>query len=194
MVSMKKIFYVIYLSFIFTKLAFANTELKQLFSASFSTYYVEAKCGENILGLIQRADNKKINLNTANILEISNVGFSVFGLLNAEYARAGGRHGAPGERNWYHHVVLEMDGFIYDFDFGNTPNITTTKKYFEQMFLDDKRKSEGGEFYVGREEKLKYYEIVVKPALATMYARRDRVASPSGETMRLQQFLDIYGK
>ncbi len=189
---MKNIIIFILLSLFSIHLVFANTELIKLFQASFNTHYEEARCGDNILGLIHRADLQKINLNNANILEITNQGFSVFGMLNAEYARASGRHGAPGERNWYHHVVLEMDGLIYDFDFGNTPQVTTTQKYIEQMFLNDKRKSEGGEFYVGREEKLKYYEITVKPALETMHARRNRVVSPDGETMRLQQFIESY--
>jgi len=169
--------------------AYADSELSAQFSRTFTTNYVAGQCGDNVIGLVERSEDRRLNLNTARILEITNVGFSVFGLINAEFARGKGRQGAPGETNWYHHVVLEKDGLIYDYDFGNTPAVTPIAKYFEKMFLVEKKKAEGGDFYVGREEKLKTYQIVIRSGLEVTAARRTRTSQPKGETMRLEEFL-----
>jgi hypothetical protein len=176
-----------------------NPELLKQFKSDFIQNYVENQCGANILGLLRRAESKGINLHNSHILEISNKGFSLFGLINAEFARAAGRinpnvgvdgiRNLPGENNWYHHVVLEMDGEIYDFDFGNAPVVLPVKVYFEKMFLDDKKSSEGGERYIGRDEKLKTYEILVRPGLETIRARSQNQQSPIKETLRLQYYL-----
>lgn len=192
--------FVIFL-FLISNVSFAqkNPELLRQFKTDFTKYYVENQCGSNILGFLGRAETKGININNAHILEISNKGFSLFGLINAEFARESGRlnpnsgidgiRNLPGETNWYHHVVLEMDGEIYDFDFGNSPVVLPVKAYFEKMFLDDKKASEGGERYIGRDEKLKTYEILVRPGLETIQARSENQKSPVKETLRLQDYL-----
>jgi hypothetical protein len=176
-----------------------NPELLRRFKSDFTKHYVENQCGANILGFLGRADEKGQKISNAHILEISNKGFSLFGLINAEFARDSGRlnpnsandgiRNLPGETNWYHHVVLEMDGEIYDFDFGNSPVVLPVKAYFEKMFLDDKKVSEGGERYIGRDEKLKTYEILVRPGLETLRARSENRQSPVKETLRLQDYL-----
>jgi hypothetical protein len=187
--------------FLISNVSFAqkNSELLRQFKTDFTKHYVENQCGSNILGFLGRAETKGININNAHILEISNKGFSLFGLINAEFARESGRlnpnsgidgiRNLPGETNWYHHVVLEMDGEIYDFDFGNSPVVLPVKAYFEKMFLDDKKASEGGERYIGRDEKLKTYEILVRPGLETIQARSENQKSPVKETLRLQDYL-----
>jgi hypothetical protein len=63
------------------------------------------------------------------------------------------------------------------------------KAYFEKMFFADLKKSEGGEHYIGREEKLKTYEILVRPGLDNLRAREERRASPVSEILRLQDYL-----
>jgi len=176
-----------------------NPALFNQFKKDFSKNYVENQCGSNILGFLGRAEKSGQKIYNAHILEISNKGFSLFGLINAEFARESGRlnpnsasdgmRNLPGETNWYHHVVLELDGEIYDFDFGNQPKVVSVKDYFEKMFLDDKKPSEGGDRYIGREEKLKTYEILVRPGLETIRARSENRVSPIKETLRLNEYL-----
>lgn len=193
------------LLFAFTSLAaWSNTKLKASFRNTFNTHYTAGKCGENILSLLQRADDQRIDLTNANIIEISNKGNSLFGLINSEFARGGGRlnptypasgpRNLPGENNWHHHVILEQDGLIYDYDFGNEPQVVSTKAYFEKMFLVEKRTSEGGTFYIGRADKLKDYDIVIRPGLETIIARRNRQASPEGESLRMGEYLRLYSR
>lgn len=179
--------------------AFADPELIKHFSKTFNSNYEAGRCGDNILQLLERAEKLQINLNGARIIEITNTGNSVFGMLNVEFARESGRlnpqypasgpRNLPGERNWYHHVVLEKDGLIYDYDFGNDPKVVPVKTYFHKMFLEEKKRSEGGEFYVGPEEKLKYYELLLRPGRETLQSRRDRQSSPTDKVLRLEDYL-----
>ena len=185
----------------FPLISLAQTEpiLFRQFKSEYQKFYVENQCGSNILGFLTRAESKGQKVYNAHILEITNKGFSLFGLINAEFARGAGRlnpnhandgiRNLPGENNWYHHVVLELDGYIYDFDFDNYPVVLPVKKYFEKMFLADLKKSDGGDHYIGRDEKLKTYEILVRPGLDTLRAREERRASPVSETLRLQDYL-----
>lgn len=186
---------------IFQVHASTTTTLQQLFVANFYTHYQEGKCGLNILGLITRAQEQGLDVSNAHIIEITNKGFSVFGLVNVEYARGAGRlnpnpdsgfRNLPGERNWYHHVVLELNGQIYDFDFGNTPAVTTVSDYFEKMFLEEKTKDQGGDFYVGRDEKQKNYKLVIRKWTEVAAAQRDRRPSPPGEEYSLGEFIQLF--
>lgn len=186
---MKKIFLYTSLLSLMISVAEANPALRQEFRQTYTSHYVATKCGDNILGLIGRAENKGIDMSDANILIIENKGFSVFGMVNAEYARGIRRDGKPSETNWFHHIILEKDGLIYDFDFSNNPEILSVKDYFEKMFLQEKTKEQGGEHYVGRDEKLKTYKITVKPALETYEARQNRRVSPDGITMSFESYL-----
>jgi hypothetical protein len=196
---MKMSLCILFFIFSLNALAGRNPELEKLFKNDFKKNYIQNQCGSNILNFLKRAEASGMNLYNANILEISNKGFSLFGLINAEYAREAGRlnpnssqdglRQLPGESNWYHHVVLELDGEIYDFDFGNRPSVLAKEYYFEKMFLNDKKKSEGGEHYIGREEKMKTYEILVRPGLDTLRAREERRSSPVSKTLRLKDYL-----
>lgn len=174
-------------------LAFAG--LKDQFTKTYGSHYVEGKCGLNILNLLDRSEADGDDIYNAHVLEITNEGFSVFGLVNAEWARGAAARGTqPGERNWYHHVVLEDDGLIYDFDFANEATVLPVKEYFEKMFLEEK-KGDGwssGTFYVGREDKLKTYKIVVRPGKETLEAHRSRKPSPEKQTLKLGEYLSSF--
>lgn len=97
-----------------------QAQLEQQFISEFYTQYHWGKCGVNIMGLLDRARANGIDVSRAQIVRIQNAGNSVFGMVNAEYVRQEGRllpqldeNGfkfAPGETNWYFHVVLELDG------------------------------------------------------------------------------------
>jgi hypothetical protein len=172
------------------------------FKADYKKHYVENQCGSNILGFLGRAESKGKKVYNANILEISNKGYSLFGLINVEFAREKGRlnpnssldgiRNLPGETNWYHHVVLELDGYIYDFDFDNYPVVLPVRDYFEKMFLNDKKISEGGDRYIGRDEKLTTYEIIVRPGIETVRSRSENIKSPEGEKFRLGEYLKYF--
>lgn len=179
---------------------FAETLLTPLFQEGFDKLYVSGRCGDNILRLIAFAKEKNIDLKGAKVLEISNPGMTNFGLVNVEYARQGGRiveetrHSKepkfyPGEKNWYHHVVLEYKGYIYDFDYGNTPEVAPIKDYFEKMFLNEKKENEGGEFYIGRNYKLKDYELVPREANIVLESRTNKLPLPEGKKLKLSQYL-----
>jgi len=143
--------------------------LTRLFQSQFDIGYEEGRCGDNILGLAHKAREQALSIDDARVLVIVNKGFSVFGMVNVEYARQAGRmlpgstrenpQYDPGERNWYHHVVLLYDGQIFDFDYGNSPRVEPAAAYFERMFLNDIKNPGYGGHYAGRDEKLKHYEV-----------------------------------
>ena len=62
-------------------------------------------------------------------------------MVNAEKART--KNGVPSEKNWYHHVIFELDGFIYDFDYLNMPTVDRVLVYFNNMFLIEDEKTKG---------------------------------------------------
>jgi hypothetical protein len=148
---------------------------------------------------LSSANKDGINLANANIVEITNAGFSVFGMVNVEQARESGRRNPdptslwrnlPGERNWYHHVVLEMDGFIFDYDFTNSPTVLSKKQYFDSMFFNELRSNQGGDFYVGREEKMKDYRIEFYDAIDGLNSFENRTRGPAKTKMTLSEYLE----
>lgn len=196
---MKKISFVLLLSFT-TSLFASVPEMSRLFGQTFTSNYVPGRCGDNIFRLVSAADNKGLNYYNANILIIENLGLSVFGMLNVEWARLSGAldpaypatspfRSLPGERNWYHHIVLEMDGVIYDYDFGNTPQVLSKADYFDKMFLKELKKDQGGKFYVGLKEKLTYYQVEVIDAREALRAKQTRIPQPKGVKMSLDEYL-----
>lgn len=171
---MKFSFLVLSAALIFQSASASASGLDEVFASSYYTHYEAGQCGGNIMALITRADKAGIDVSRAKILQIRNEGFSVFGMVNAEHARDKGRvlaqttpeglRFAPGETNWDFHVVLELDGEIYDFDFGNTPVIAKVDDYFQKMFFDDRTKQEGGKFPVEAAVKLKDYKVTILSA------------------------------
>ena len=174
-------------------------DLTKIFETNFDKHYSYGRCGDNIMRLLAAARKEGIALYSAQIVEIENGGFSVFGMVNAEWVREsgklnplredGGRRNLPGERNWYHHVVLEMDGYIFDYDFGNEPMILTKQEYFSKMFLDEVREGYGT-FYVGAEEKKKTYKITLRNAIETLNAREQRTKLPEAPSIWLKDWLN----
>lgn len=167
------------------------TNLDQIFSSSFISGYQSNRCGANIMALIDRADQAGVDLSRANILELRNNGNTVFGMLNAEYARnqgkllpqptSDGMKFEPGETNWEFHVVLELDGEIFDFDFGNKPVVANVQDYFDKMFLEEQK----GKFNVMPGQKLADYKVIV--ISAQDYIKR--VRQPNETKLSLKDYL-----
>lgn len=177
--------------FLFSATAWAQRTLKEEFHDTYVSGYVAGKCGQNILNLIGRGLDQDLDLKNAKIIEIVNKGFSMFGMVNAEYARGNRRDGNPDELNWFHHVILEKDGMIYDYDFGTSPSVLPVKAYFEKMFFIEKTVAQGASpgHYIGREEKMKTYQVTVRPALTTYDASINRQPYPPAKEMRLGEYL-----
>ena len=178
--------------------SFANSDLTAQFTKEFYSHYQSGKCGQNIMNLIDRAETNHIDMSRANLIEIKNEGFSVFGLVNAEHVRGGGKlykeiptHGIkwePGEANWHFHAILELDGHIYDFDFGNEAAVVSVKAYLEKMFLNELPKEKGGMFDTDRNEKLDKYIFTVIPA-SEIHKRVDR---PTEQKMSMRDFMNRF--
>lgn len=175
--------------------------LTALFESRFVSGYVSGKCGVNIMELLAAAQKEGVDTSGARIVQIVDQDGSFMGLINVELARLSGRmirppipggpSHEPGERNWYHHVILEAEGHILDFDFTNEPTVLPTAEYFERMFLDEDPKPGYGGFYIGREKKLKGYELTLTPVEEHFRAVRERGYRPAETVMRLQRFLGL---
>lgn len=126
--------------------------LQQLFADSFYTEMYEPRfCGKNIMRLVRAANDIGIDLSNAHILQIQNTGFSNFGMVKALNARDAGRiyteedkqrlglhpmaHRWPGHKNWFQHVVLDVGGYVFDFDFTSQPTVMTREQYVASMFV-----------------------------------------------------------
>jgi hypothetical protein len=167
-------------------------DVKALFMETFDSGYESGKCGLNIMGLIRAADQKGIDLSQVKLVQITNEGFSVFGMVNVEMAREGGRlnpartQRLPGETNWYHHVILEVENYIFDFDFTNGPVVLTKQQYFDAMFFSEVKGKDN--HYVGRENKMKDYKVSVTDAREVLIARQER-RNPQETKLKLLDYL-----
>jgi hypothetical protein len=168
--------------------AFAAGHLSEIFESVFQNHYNARMCGENIHQLIRAVKQSNLSLHDAKLIVIENKGFSVFGMVNAEYARDGRRIGIAGEKNWYFHVVLESGGYIYDFDFGNNLEIVTIEDYFSKMFFEEDRSASYG-FYVGQEKKLKDYHLKIYSA-ELVFQHYGRLSEIAAELLTLQDYLN----
>lgn len=141
------------LSVVLGSTAFAQITLDQLLAQRFYTdAYRSGECGTNIMKLVEEAHGRRLDLSRANMLKITSPGFvhleGIRGyaarnqgqLISPQTFRRDARYPeheilrTPGEKFWYHHVVLEKDGVIYDFDFLNEPTPKSVEVYFREMF------------------------------------------------------------
>ncbi len=99
------------------------------FREVFFSDYEARKCGMNIKHFITRYPEPQ-QLEGAKVLGIENKGLSWFGMTRAMHTRDTNFKGElrTTDSNWYHHVVLEKDGRIYDFDYGITPQAPTVEE------------------------------------------------------------------
>lgn len=167
---------------LFQSISFASAdEIGKIFKETWTSGYTRSECFKNIVALLKRSHAANANIYNANLIHITNKGTTVFGMVNAEHAR--GNFSAQ-ESNWYFHAILENNGMIYDFDFGQAPVITTKKQYFEKMFFSDIKGK--GKFYVAPETKMNDYEVTILrgPELV------DSNGKPgTGEKMKLRDYL-----
>ncbi len=127
-------------------LAAADPILKREFESTYYTHYKEGKCGENTRELAKRALAKGARISSARVYHITNGGY----ILSTVFRRDSGQRlpsplitpvgeirSEPGIKNFYFHVVLEHEGDVYDFDFGNVPEVVSAKDYIRRMFWEE---------------------------------------------------------
>jgi hypothetical protein len=158
-----------------------RVNVEQEFKDSFETGYEPRFCGKNIKNFVAKLPPAEME--GAKVLGIENKGFSYFGMVRAMHARDTKGDGTPyaTDRNWHHHVVLEKEGKIYDFDFGLEPKVLPVPEYFSQMFfVNDK--------HVKPEEKCKDYQVQVIEAAQYVSGKED-----SSKKIRLGEYLKPWG-
>lgn len=173
------------LTFLLHVSAFASAPMKKLFTETFTSNYSARDCFNNIVRLLEMAEKRKININNANILRMTNEGTSVFMHIKAEHARG---IKAPEDKSWYFHAVLEMDGLIYDYDFGQTPSVLPVSAYFDKMFFSEVMKFPGDFKYVGAERKKEDYQVEILDGISVLRAK-SRHDMPKGEKLRFGRYL-----
>ncbi len=144
------------LSMLFSLNSLASSEFTRLFNELYYTEYRAQRCGENIRELLTYADAKNLNITDAEVLVLRNKGLSVFGQVNALYARTPSLQYSANERNWRFHIFLMKGNSIYDFDFGNQPTVSSVGQYFQKMFLNSEARSR---FKVDPEQKKDDYLV-----------------------------------
>ncbi len=169
--------------------------LKSLFEGSWTSNYVENRCGENIERFVSLAMDKGIDLDGVEIIRLVDHSGWMFGMVNALEARESGRFiepkpsqapfNLPGESNWYFHAFLLVEGKIFDYDFTNAPKVISFKDYLHEMYLPrDKWKD-----LKYKESKMRRYEIEAFPAEEYILRLRSRLGR--SEIAR-KQFLKDY--
>ena len=155
--------------------------LEARFREAFFTDYEARFCGKNIRRFVVNAPDS-LEMEGAKVLAIENKGCSWFGMVRAMHARDVKGNGEPyaTDRNWYHHVILEKDGRIYDFDYGITPQAPTVQDYFEKMFLNCDK--------VRPHQKLADYELQVIDAREYGDAKKD-----TSSKVTMGQYLEGWG-
>lgn len=129
------------------------SQTARIFVQAWNADYKPTECGDNIGRLLKRLESHGIDLSHARVLVILPVYDGL--LVNAERARIA-KVGVTTEVNWYHHVILELDGQILDFDFMDRPTVVPVAKYFNEMFFNEINPPFYPHLLVGLAEKLKY--------------------------------------
>lgn len=134
-----------------------------LFEKLYLDSYIPGKCGINILTFFKRLESEGLEIQGLSLVYLENKGFSVFGMVNAEKARAQINGTLKSEeKNWYHHIfAIDRNGMVYDFDYTESPKPTPFRKYIEDMYLNENEclNPKAAEFCAGRKDKLADYQL-----------------------------------
>lgn len=149
-------------------------EIAILFETFYRHSYVANRCGENIENFLWSLEERGLLTRDAKLIRIKNLGGSLFGLVNAEFAREATRLG-PGETNWGFHVAAEIEGLIYDFDFGNRPEIVSIANWIDRQWLIENPQPDPGYYRVGREQKANAYQVEQFDAKTYLTTQRNRM-------------------
>lgn len=156
--------------------ALAQSPKEQSFKDMYFTSQIESRfCGKNSEKLIQKWQDLGLNLENAEIWNVTNVGFQYFGLIKYYQNRWERFYSFPYEGNpdymangsggWYFHAFVVSDGFVYDFSYKQQPTITKLNDYILDMFV---LKTDTGKYFYEKAkyglEAIKGYKIEAYPA------------------------------
>jgi hypothetical protein len=175
--------------------------VSKIFQDTFWTsHYEERFCGKNIEKLVRMAIDARLDLSGAQILQITDQSGWMFGMVNALQAREGGRlivpaqtspERSPGEKNWYFHVVLLVEGKIIDYDFLSQASIYPIKDYMNAMFIPEKRVNDPAY----KMSKMKGYKIKAYPAEDYILRQSQRLSVEQiAQESYLKDFLPVFFK
>lgn len=159
-----------------------------------TSHYEERFCGKNIEKLVRKAIEARLDLSGAQIIQITDSSGWMFGMVNALQAREGGRlivpaqtspERSPGEKNWYFHVVLLVEGKVLDYDFLSQPTINPLKDYLNAMFIPAQKQSDKDY----KMSKMKGYKIKTYPAEDYILRQNQRL---SVEEISQESYLKEY--
>lgn len=176
-----------------------DRQWQEVFERVFLRDYRVGRCGGNILELLREAKRQGLDLRGAQVVRLKNEGNSVFGLVNAEWARESGTKSPtfpkkgpsrlPGEKNWDFHVFLKRSNQVYDLDFGNDPWVPSGKDYLEKMFLEEAPPGKG--HYVGRARKLSEYQATLLSAEVYLQSSGEIPKSYSPKSVRFRDLFEV---
>lgn len=141
----------------------ALASIQTVFEKNYFDSYRPGKCGLNVLNFFERLQSVGEDIRGLSLVYLENQGHTVFGMVNAEKARAS-LHGklTTEEKNWYHHqFAIDRNGMVYDFDYSSSPKPTPLRKYVDDMYLneDECLSPKTAEFCAGRKNKLADYQL-----------------------------------
>lgn len=175
--------------------------ISKIFQDSFWTsHYEERFCGKNIEKLVRKAIDARLDLSGAQIIQITDQSGWMFGMVNALQAREGGRlitpaqtspERSPGEKNWYFHVVLLVEGKVIDYDFLSQATIYPLKDYLNAMFVPEKRLTD----LEYKLSKMKGYKIKSYPAEDYILRQGQRLSVEEiAQEYYLKDFVPVFFK
>jgi hypothetical protein len=98
--------------------------IKQEFENRWDDLYDQGWCHRNIRNFMNHLEQGRFDISEARALIIYHKKDDSFLPLNARNKVL---------KPWFFHVVMELDGEIYDFDFMTTPTVLPAKQYFKKI-------------------------------------------------------------
>jgi hypothetical protein len=142
--------------------------VEELYEEAYSEVYQSGLCGRNIRIFLQWLESASdFNIDRARVLTLFSRNRSGENQNFRPHERRGGF--PSGDETWSHHVVLDYNGRIYDFDIAGGPMVYRRASYFRIMFSPEERQSMYGRYIPARAYKRNFNTIGGK------YASDDRV-------------------
>jgi hypothetical protein len=103
------------------------TSLKDIFTANFTSFYEQRKCGVNVGRLIDEANRRGVDLSNSYVMKIVGAGFLE---TSGFYARGNSKQRVT---LGYFHFIFVADGHVFDFDL-DEPLVLPLEDYVRLQF------------------------------------------------------------
>ncbi len=168
--------------------AYSSIE-SELFEKNWENPLIESRyCGRNSMNFIKWLHEAGVELEKTQIWQVTNQGFSYFGLVKYYQNRWSGFIPSNIDPNyltntsggWHYHAFVVHQGNVYDFSYKEKPTIIPLKEYLHDMFTV--RYDLGKENWLKRKyslELVKKYQIIAVNGLDVIKAiKSDQKLSP----------------